>query len=330
MNLTECVEARAAPSGPVARRARVRRTRGGGAAAALARGVIVLTPAAVHAQQLEPRAYSNAPVGLNFFVAGYGHSEGGLSTDPSLPLQDARLRVHSGVLAYARAIDLWGRSGKFDLILPLSQLSGTALVAGLPIERHVSGFGDPRLRLSVNFYGAPALDLPRFAAYQQDLVVGGSVQVSAPAGQYDPSKAVNLGSNRWSIKPDIGFSKALGRLTLDMTAAVAILGSNDDFFGGQTRKQAPIYSVQSNISTNFSGGIWAALGATFYSGGRTTVDGVRKDDALSNSRYGLTVALPLNRNDSIKLDASSGISTRTGTSFDTLGMAWQHRWGAGL
>ncbi|MDH4053585.1 MAG: hypothetical protein OEU93_18610, partial [Rubrivivax sp.] len=160
----------------------MRRTRGGGAAAALARGVIVLTPAAVHAQQLEPRAYSNAPVGLNFFVAGYGHSEGGLSTDPSLPLQDARLRVHSGVLAYARAIDLWGRSGKFDLILPLSQLSGTALVAGLPIERHVSGFGDPRLRLSVNFYGAPALDLPRFAAYQQDLVVGGSVQVSAPAG----------------------------------------------------------------------------------------------------------------------------------------------------
>ena len=171
---------------------------------------LLFMPMSAGAQELEPRAYTNLPIGLNFLVAAYGHSSGGLSTDPSLPIEDAHLKIHTGVLAYARSLDLWGRSGKVDLILPYSRLSGTGLVAGQPGEREISGFGDPRLRVSVNFYGAPSLSLRDFAAYQQDVVVGASVQVTAPAGQYDSSKAINLGSNRWSLKPDVGFSKALG------------------------------------------------------------------------------------------------------------------------
>ena len=292
--------------------------------------VLLLAPATAQAQELEPRAYANLPIGLNFFIAGYARSHGGLSTDPSQPVEDAHLKIDTGVLAYVRSLDLWGRSGKFDVIVPYSQLSGTALDAGQPREREVSGFGDPRVRVSINFYGAPSLSPQEFAAYSQDLVVGTSVQVTAPAGQYDPSKLINLGSNRWSLKPDIGFSKAFGALTVDLTAGVTFFTTNNDFFGGKTLAQAPIYSMQSNLSYAFSGGIWVALGATYYSGGRTTVNAVRKDDALANSRAGLTVAVPLDRNHSIKVNASSGISQRTGTNFDTLGIAWQYRWGAGL
>ena len=289
----------------------------------------LLTQAA-DAQELEPRAYSNLPMGLNFLAAGYAHSQGGLSTDPSLPLTDAHLKIDTGVVAYVRGIDLWGNSGKFDIIAPYSHLSGTALVAGQPRERVISGAGDPRFRLSVNFYGAPALTLNEYRSYQPDLIIGASVQVTPPWGQYDASRAVNLGTHRWSIKPDIGFSKAFAPFTVDLTAGVTLFSRNDDYFGGQALDQAPLYSAQVNLSHDFGRGIWAALGATFYRGGRTTVDDAPKDNALSNSRLGLTVAVPIDRYYAIKFNASSGISTRTGTNFDTVGVVLQYRWGAGL
>jgi len=113
------------------------------------------------------RAYVNTPVGINFLLAGYGYSDGGLSTEASSPIKDAQLKMHTGLLAYARSLNVWGKSGKFDVILPFSQLSGTALVAGQPRERNVSGLNDPRFRFSVNFYGSPALSLPEFANYRR-------------------------------------------------------------------------------------------------------------------------------------------------------------------
>ena len=289
-----------------------------------------LLASAAQAQELEPRAYSNLPMGLNFLAVGYAHSQGGLSTDPSLPLTDAHLRIDTGVVAYVRGINLWGSSGKFDVIVPYSHLSGTALVAGQPLERDISGASDPRFRLSVNFYGAPALTLRDYPAYKQDLVIGASVQVTPPWGQYDPSRVVNLGTNRWSIKPDVGFSKSFAPFTIDLTAGVTVFSRNDDYFGGQALDQAPIYSVQTNVSYDFAGGIWAALGATFYRGGRTTVNDTPKDNALSNARMGLTIAVPIDRYYAVKFNASSGISTRTGTNFDTVGLVLQYRWGAGL
>ena len=164
--------------------------------------VVALAAAAARAaaQDIEPRSYSNAPVGVNFAVAGYGYADGGVAADPSLPLTNAEIKVHSAFLAYARSLDVFGRSGKFDVLLPYAWLKGTAELAGQPHEREVSGFGDPKFRFTVNFYGAPALSLKEFASYRQDLIVGASLQVSAPWGQYDSSKLVNIGTNRWSAK----------------------------------------------------------------------------------------------------------------------------------
>src|SRR6478609_8296348 len=118
-----------------------------------------LSAGAVRAQELEPRAYSNLPIGLNFAVVAYAYSEGGLATDPSLPLEDAHLQIHTTALAFSHSLNLHGNSGRFDLILPISDLSGTARANGAPASRDISGLNDPRLRLAVNFYGAPAGDL---------------------------------------------------------------------------------------------------------------------------------------------------------------------------
>lgn len=295
--------------------------------------LLLLSALSVHAQELEPRAYSNLPIGLNFAVVIYGYSEGGLATDPSLPVEDADLRIHTTALAFSRSLDLKGNSARFDLILPISDLSGTALVSGEPASRDISGLNDPRLRLAVNFHGAPAGDLKAYAKYRAQpprTVFGASLQVVPPLGQYDPARAINLGTNRWTFKPDIGFSRRIRSFMWDMTLGAAFMTENDNFFGGKKVEQDPIYSTQLNVSYDFGKGVWAAVGATYYHGGRTSVDGVEKDNELGNTRVGLTVAFPFNRHYSLKLNASTGISTRTGTNFDTYAMALQYRWGGGL
>jgi hypothetical protein len=153
---------------------------------------------------------------MNFLVAGYAYSEGGLLFDPSLPIEDAQLETSSEILAYVRTIDLWGKSGKFDAVVPCTWLSGSAKLDGQPVQREVNGFADPKFRLSVNLTGAPALTLKEFKDYRQDLIIGASLQVSAPMGQYDNTRLVNISSNRWWFKPEVGVSKALGPWILEV------------------------------------------------------------------------------------------------------------------
>ncbi|HKY02582.1 MAG TPA: transporter [Burkholderiales bacterium] len=289
----------------------------------------LLAPGA-YAQELEPRAYSNLPVGMNFLLVGFAKSEGSLSTAPALQIEDAELDIDTGLLAYARALNLWGNSGKVDVILPYSHLEGSALVSGVPRERDVSGYGDPRVRLSMNFYGAPALTMAEYPAYEHDLVIGASVQVAIPMGQYSSDRLINIGSNRWGIKTDVGFSKAFDKVTADFTVGATIFTDNDDFFGGQRLEQRPVYSTQVNLSYDFGENVWAALGYTYYFGGRTTVEGDTKDDELGNSRVGFTLSLPIDRNYSFKFNASKGVVTRFGTGFDVVGFLIQYRWGGGL
>lgn len=297
---------------------------------ALAAGTLTAGVSAASAQGIEPRTYSNAPVGVNFVVAGYAATRGGLAFDPSLPVKNPDLETSSALLAYARVLDLGGMSAKFDAIVPYTWLTGTADFRGGQIERIVDGPADPLFRLSVNLYGAPALTLKEFRAYQQDLIVGASVQVSVPLGQYDPNRIVNIGMNRWSFKPEVGVSKAVGPWTLELTGSAAFYTDNTNFYGGQTRSQDPIYSIQGHAIYNFRSGVWVSLDANYFAGGRTEIDGKRNTDLQQNWRVGTTLAIPIDLYNSIKFYASSGVSARTGNEFDALGFAWQYRWGGGL
>jgi hypothetical protein len=289
-----------------------------------------IVPHVAHAQNLEPRSYANTPIGLNFLIAGYAYQTGDVATDPSLPLEDAKVHVHSTVLAYARSFELFGTSAKADVIVPYSWLDGTATFLGMPEERKVDGFADPRFRLSVNLYGAPAMTLEEFAAYEQNVIVGVSVQVAAPLGQYDDERAVNIGSNRWLFKPELGISKAFGPLILEIAPSLAIYTANDDFLDGMRREQDPVYAVQGHLIYRFGAPLWGSIDGTYYGGGRTTVDGVEKDDRQSNARVGATLALSVSRRHSIKLYASKAVATRIGGDFDLIGLALQYRWGGGL
>ncbi|MDO8940710.1 MAG: transporter [Methylicorpusculum sp.] len=292
--------------------------------------LIGMLPFSVNATDIEPRSYSNIPVGLNFLVTGYAHTRGNVTFAPSVPITNGKLETHSAFLAYVRSLDFWGKSGKIDIIIPHAWISGEADVLGETRTREVGGFADPLVRLYVNIYGAPALSMKEFANYQQDTLVGLSLAVSAPGGQYDPTKLVNIGTNRWFIKPELGISKAWGPLTAEIAAGAFIFTDNDEPFQGKNLEQDPLYSLQAHLIYNVTRGIWVAFDTNYYTGGETTKDQIEGNNLQENWRVGGTLALPLSRQFSVKLYGNTGVYSRTGSNFDIVGMAFQFRWGEGL
>ncbi len=307
---------------------------GSGLASLAALGLIaalyIVTPREIaFGQEIEPRAFANAPVGMNFLLGAYAYSKGTVGTDPSVPITDTEVKFHSAVLGYVRTLDLWGRSGKFDLTIPYTWASGKAKLAGQARSREVSGVGDPKLRLSMLFYGAPALSLDEFREYKPDLIIGGSVDVIPPLGQYDSDKLLNIGANRWSFKPELGISKTMGPVILELMTGVRFYTDNNDFLDGKTLQVKPIYSVQGHLIYSILPGIWLGINGLYYAGGRGIIDG-KRGESLEHARVGVTLALPINPYNSIKLFGNTGFYSKTGGDFDQVGIAYQVRWGGGL
>lgn len=278
------------------------------------------------AQTLEPKLYDNIPIGLNFLLIGYGYSEGAIPENSSLGLENPNLNTNSAFLVYGRTFDVLGRNSKFDIILPYATLHGTALYHGDPVSRDVRGMGDTKARLSFNILGAPALSFQEFASYKQDIIVGVSLQVTIPTGQDDSSKLINISPHRWALKPGIGISKTISDYTFEFSADAEFYTSNNTFLGDIKRKQDPIYSTQVHVLYTFARAMWLGIGVTYYRGGEFYNDGVGADNTLSNTRMGATLALPINKHHSIKLFGNSGINTRYGTDFDSIGISWQYSW----
>lgn len=282
------------------------------------------------AQDLEPRAFSPAPVGLNFAAAGYGYSFGNVVLDPALPITNGEAEVHSVFAAYVRTIDFFGMSGKVDAAVPfVAHGKWTGLVDGVPDSTTRTGFGDPAFRLSVNFIGDPAMNVAEFSRYKQGTVVGASLQVKVPLGQYDPMKLINLGSNRWTFKPRIGISQTFDRWIAEGHVTAYFFTDNPDAFGS-TISQDPMWAGDLHLARLFGDGIWASVDFGFIIGGRASTDGVKSTVRQESARGGATVAIPINRRNSIKLFYYAGLYSDLGPDFDNLAIVWQYRWGGGI
>lgn len=288
--------------------------------------LLFLSFQSLSAQTLEPKLYANTPIGVNAVLIGAAHTQGAIPENQALEIEDPNLKISSAVFVYARAFDILGHNAKFDIILPYSTLSGTAKQYGMDASRDVTGLGDTKVRFTFNLLGAPALTLQEFASYQQDTIIGLSVQTTIPTGQYDSSKLVNIGTNRWSIKPAIGISQRVSDYTFEFTTDVEFYTTNDDFYGGSSRKQEPIYSAQVHALYTFRRGMWLALGATYYRGGEYINNGIGTGNELRNSRLGVTFAMPIDKQNAIKIYGNSGINVRYGSDFDAISIAWQYSW----
>jgi len=298
----------------------------GGRRLAAVAGLSLLAAVPVSAQELEPRAYAPSPTGANFVLLTYTRTTGDVLFDPSMPVTDVVARINSTALVYGHTFGLHGRSASLGLAVPyvLGTLEGNLAGEFTGVRR--SGLGDTRLRFAMNLLGGPALNPREFAQRRPRTTLGLSAVVSVPAGQYDPAKLVNLSTNRWAVKPEIGLSHPRGRWTFDAYAGAWFFADNHNYYGGSIRQQEPMVLLQAHVSYTIRSRLWVAADGTFYAGGRSTVDSVKKDDRQENSRAGLTLSVPIGQHHSVKLSWAQGTTTRIGGDFRTLALAWQYLW----
>ena len=279
------------------------------------------------AQELEPRAYSASPIGTNFLVVGISRSSGEVVFDPTVPITDVHADIDAAILGAGRTFNLGGHLLLATIALPyvLGEITGKVFEEAASTTR--SGLGDARMKVSVNLLGTPALTPAEFAKAPRRTNIGTSLTVAAPMGQYYGRKLINIGTNRWAFKPEVGLSHPIGRWTLDLAGGVWLFTANDRFYqGDSTRTQDPLFVVQGHASYNITRRAWAAVDATWYGGADVRVDGGPPSARQNNARLGATLALPVATGQSLKLAYSTGASTRTGANFTTLAVAWQYLW----
>ena len=278
------------------------------------------------AQELIPAAYTPAPVGVNFISLSATSNRGDLAFDPSGPIDEAKADIVASSLTYARTLGVLKRSATATVILPYVVGDLEGLYLGEPAAANRSGVGDLLLRFGINLYGAPAMTFREFAAYKPRTMVGVSLIVRAPTGQYDPTRLINIGTNRWGFKSEVGVVQVMGKWAIDAYVGAWIFTENSDFYGGTTRKQEPILSTQVHLRYLFREGLWAALDANYWYGGETLIDGSVNDDLQSNSRVGLTLSWNMWKQHNLRFAFSRGAFTRIGGDFNSFGLAYGYSW----
>ena len=287
---------------------------------------LLLIPTFASAQELEPGAYWPIPTGLNIGTVVNSFNWGDLAFDPAAPIDEASARINTTALSFARAFSLAGRSANAGAVLPVvgGHVEGLYLRQAASVGRF--GQGDPRFRVAVNLYGAPAMTPKAFASFEHKTIVGVSLTMAPPLGQYDPAKLINLGTNRWSFKPEVGFSQAHGRWVVEAMAGVWLFTDNDDFFGGSTREQDPIVATQFHLTYKFQRTMWLAGDANYFTGGRTTIGGRQNLDLQRNSRVGATFSRALTRQSAIRMSVSRGAYTTIGANFTSIAAGYTYAW----
>jgi hypothetical protein len=178
------------------------------------------------------------------------------------------------------------------------------------------------------------MTLPEMRQWRQKTLVGFSLKVVAPTGQYDPTKLINLGSNRWSFEPEVGLSRRWGHWLLDAYGSVWFFTENPEFFsrneynpGTQSQTQDPVGAVEIHLSYDVLPRFWVSLDGNFWYGGQTSLNGVENPDTLlENSRVGVTASFPLTPHQSLKASYAQGAYIRFGGDYRIISAAWQYSW----
>jgi hypothetical protein len=297
----------------------------------IATGMIVARVAA-HAsgQELEPRVYLATPVGSNLIVGAMTRAVGDVVFDPTIPIENADARVTGITAGYYRSFGLFGRSANLGALVSFAGGTVSGLVAGTSGRAEPRGLADLPIRLTVNLRGSPAMDTPTFVKRGLHPELGLSIAASLPVGGYDPTKVVNVGMNRWAIKPELGFTVPVGpRWRFDVYGGVWLFAANPNYLG-RRREQNPLVTTQFHVSYNLTRRAWAAFNSTFYAGGKVTTDGSPQIERQNNTRLGATLSLPIAGRQAIRVSASSGAWVRVGRDFTTIGVVWSYGWGRGF
>lgn len=300
-------------------------------------GVILVSPLELtYAQDLAPRAYVIAPIHTNALTLTYSFSDGGIFLNGTVPATNTSGTTYTSVLTYFHTLGLFGRSANVTASIPygVANFHGTIMSSETTVHR--SGMIGVSIRFSVNLLGGPSMNLQHFREWRQKTILGASLRVLPPTGQYDPTKLINLGVNRWAFKPELGYSRRWRNWLLDGYAGVWLFTKNPDYFsrnqffaGTNTQSQRPIGSFEGHLSYNFKPRVWASLDSNLWVGGQTSLNNVENAKTLQkNSRIGatLSVSVPKSKHQSLKFSYSRGAYVRFGGNFQATSVAWQYTW----
>jgi hypothetical protein len=278
------------------------------------------------AQELQPRAYVPAPEGLNYFGVSYANNSGGLLSDSSSPVQDVHADANIVSLLFGQTLNVLGRTAQILAVLPyaVANLSGRVGQANDSLYR--SGVADSTFRYAMNLYGAPAMNVKEFMDYHQGTIIGASLTVTVPSGQYDPNKLINISANHWEFKPELGVSRAIGKWTVEGAAGVWLFTTNHQYYGKNVSIQAPLGSFQTHVVRYLPHRIWLSFDGTFFAGGRTQIDAIDQPDYQSNTRGGVTLGIGLTPRQAIKVSYFNGVTTRNGADVRSLGISYNIVW----
>jgi len=276
------------------------------------------------AQDTEPRRWTDLPTGVNFIGVGYAYTEGDILFDPVLRIEEASFKLHTGVFSYIRTLAVAGKSARVDFTLPYATGRWEGTVDGAWTHLRRRGPGDARARFSVLLYGAPAKTPQEFAqSARSDTVVGAAVSLTMPTGDYNSGRLINLGANRWVLRPQLGVTHTRGKWMGELTGSVFLYSDNDQFWRGSRLVTEPLFAAQAHLIYNLRPGLWVSLSTAYGWGARATIDGKAKDNVTGNWLTALSLGMPITRKQSIKF---SWVSARTqrvvGADTDSLVVAY--------
>lgn len=278
-------------------------------------------------QDLTPRAYLITPVNSNAVIFSYGYNNGNLLFDPSVPIENEKGTFGLETVSYYHAYSLLGRSSNIVVTLPYALGTFSGDVVGAHTEVYRSGMVDARVRFAVNLKGGRAMKVGEFRKWSERTLIGASLTTVIPTGQYDPARVINPGTNRWAFKPEIGFARRRGRWVAEGYGGVWFFGPNSQFYPGNVRRtQLPTVAMEGHLGYYAKPGLWASLDGNFWTGGRSSANGVQKDDKQTSSRLGASISIPIAPHQSVKLSLSRGAYVAIGGNFTTISAAWQYSW----
>jgi hypothetical protein len=286
------------------------------------------------AQDLTPRAYVITPVGSNAVVLTYSHLDGDVQLNSASPLTDAHSNVDLAIASYYHSFGLFGHSANFTVSVPYGFGDFTGLVVEVPKESQRSGSLDAIARLGVNLFGGAAMQPAEFMKWRQSVLLGASLTIVAPTGQYDPTRLINFGSNRWAFKPELGYSQRWHNWVLDGYLAGWFFTDNSEYFshnsyfpGTQSREQRPVGAIEAHLSYDVKPRLWISLDANYWWGGEVELNGLTNPlTEQRSSRLGVTASVPLTAHQSIKLSVSDGAYVRYGGNYRSISLGWQYGW----